>query len=103
MREFPATYAKTVQVAAAIATGPIARPSSPSVRFTAFDIPTITMAANGTYHQPRLGATFFRTGNGTAVPIELARKIATGTATANCSRSFPRAERPRELRPRSFR
>ena len=45
-------------------TGMIASPSSPSVRFTAFDAPTMTSTANGTKNQPRLSSTSFR--NGTA-------------------------------------
>jgi hypothetical protein len=35
-------------VPALIITGPIARPSRPSVRFTAFDVATTTKTANGT-------------------------------------------------------
>ena len=34
-------------------TGPMARPSSPSVRFTAFDAPMITSIAKGTQSTPR--------------------------------------------------
>ena len=42
-------YASTAKVPALVITGPIASPSSPSVRFTALDMPTITTAAcNGT-------------------------------------------------------
>ena len=37
----------------AITMGPMASPSSPSVRFTAFEAPTTTSAANGNHHQPR--------------------------------------------------
>ena len=37
---------------ATIITGTIASPSSPSVRFTAFDAPTITKTANGMKSQP---------------------------------------------------
>ena len=43
----PATYAKIMYVPAAIMTGPIASPSRPSVRFTAFEAPTNTSIANG--------------------------------------------------------
>ena len=42
---------RSAYVPAAIITGPIASPSRPSVRFTAFDAPTTTSAANGTYDQ----------------------------------------------------
>src|ERR1700728_2728289 len=38
------TYVNTVSALAATTTQPIASPSSPSVRFTAFDDPTITAA-----------------------------------------------------------
>ena len=38
--------------AAAIMTGTMASPSSPSVRFTALPAPTITKQANGTKNQP---------------------------------------------------
>src|SRR6202043_925397 len=59
----PATYVNTQYVAATVITGPIASPSSPSVRFTAFEHPTITSIANGMYSQVcRLGCTFFRNG-----------------------------------------
>jgi len=42
----PARYASTMYVPALIMTGPIASPSRPSVRLTAFAVPTITTAAN---------------------------------------------------------
>ncbi len=38
----PATYARIRNVPALMITGPIARPSSPSVRLTAFEVPTTT-------------------------------------------------------------
>ncbi len=38
---------------AAIATSPEARPSSPSVRLTAFDDPVTTSTTNGTNSQPK--------------------------------------------------
>ena len=38
----------------AITMGPMARPSSPSVRLTAFDAPTITSTAKGTQSAPRV-------------------------------------------------
>ena len=44
----PATYAQMRYVPALIITGPMARPSRPSVRFTAFEVATTTNTANGT-------------------------------------------------------
>ena len=40
---------------AATMTGPMASPSSPSVRFTAFEAPTTTRATKSTYERPRSG------------------------------------------------
>ena len=45
----------TPNAIAATITGPIARPSSPSVRFTAFDAPTTIRPANRMYQAPRSG------------------------------------------------
>src|SRR5216117_3128115 len=59
----PTTYARAVYAVAAIAKMLIAKPSSPSVRFTAFDSDVRTNAANGTYHQPRSGMTRLKNGN----------------------------------------
>ena len=42
------------KLAAAIITGTMASPSSPSVRLTALPAPTTTNAPNGTKNQPRL-------------------------------------------------
>src|SRR5207302_6648303 len=44
----PDTYVSTVSAAAAINVHPIASPSNPSVRFTAFVEPTNTSATNNT-------------------------------------------------------
>ena len=40
----------------AITMGPMASPSSPSVRFTAFDAPTITSSAKGTQSTPSVSS-----------------------------------------------
>src|SRR5262245_30705755 len=45
----PAMYANTMNVPALMMAGPIARPSRPSVRFTAFAVPTTTSAPNTQY------------------------------------------------------
>jgi len=55
-------------VAATTITGPIARPSRPSVRLTAFDVATITNAAKNIYPQPRSGEIFLK--NGTVTRVE---------------------------------
>src|SRR5205823_2049320 len=59
---WPAVYANTPRVPPAIMTGPIARPSSPSVRLTAFAAPTMTSAPNGMYQSPRSGRTSLKNG-----------------------------------------
>ena len=48
-------------------TGPMARPSKPSVRLTALDVPTMTRAAKRTYPQPRSGVIFLKNGTVTWV------------------------------------
>src|SRR5258707_10100432 len=45
-RAWLVTYVRTVSAPAATTTQPIASPSSPSVRFTAFDDPTMTETTN---------------------------------------------------------
>src|SRR5439155_3267391 len=47
----PNTYAKIANAPAAIAVSPVASPSSPSVRFTAFELPVTTNVTNSTYTQ----------------------------------------------------
>ena len=47
----PNTYAKIPNAPAAIAVSPVASPSSPSVRFTAFELPVTTNVTNSTYTQ----------------------------------------------------
>ena len=51
----PVTYASAVNAAAAMVKVLIARPSSPSVKLTAFDQNNRTNSANGTYSTPRSG------------------------------------------------
>ena len=46
----------TAKAPPAVTMGPMARPSSPSVRFTAFDAPTITSSAKGTQSQPSVSS-----------------------------------------------
>src|SRR2546430_7006929 len=45
----PNTYANTANVPARMAVRPVARPSRPSVRFTAFEVPVTTKVTNSTY------------------------------------------------------
>ena len=51
------------KLAAAIMTGTMARPSRPSVRFTAFPAPTIMKTAKKTKNQPRLTINSLKNGN----------------------------------------
>ena len=44
-------------------TGTMARPSSPSVRFTALEAPTMTKTAKTMKNQPRFSSTSFKKGN----------------------------------------
>ena len=43
-------------------TGPMARPSRPSVRFTALAVPTMIKTAKGMKNRPRSGCTFLKKG-----------------------------------------
>ena len=63
----------TAKAAAAIIAGPIASPSSPSVRLTAFDAPVITSTPNGTKNQPRFSSTSFRNGTASVLASDCAR------------------------------
>src|SRR4029453_8633114 len=55
-RKLPGKYAITAKAPPAVTLGPIARPSRPSVRFTAFEAPTITKIANGSQSQPKVSS-----------------------------------------------
>ena len=57
---------------AAIIAGPIARPSRPSVRLTAFEAPTMTSTPNGTNSQPSVQQQVLK--NGTARPVGAAAR-----------------------------
>ena len=50
------------KLAIAIMTGTIANPSNPSVKFTAFEAPIITKAANGIKNQPKSNKRFLKNG-----------------------------------------
>ena len=54
----------TAKAPPAVTMGPMASPSSPSVRFTALDAPTITRIANGIQSQPRVSSQPLKNGNG---------------------------------------
>src|SRR2546430_9238031 len=45
----PNTYANTANVPARMAVSPVASPSRPSVRFTAFEVPVTTTVTNSRY------------------------------------------------------
>ncbi len=64
---FPERYENTKYVPATTAIDPIASPSRPSVRFTAFDDPTITTTANTIYSGPRSITAFLKNGSSTDV------------------------------------
>ena len=80
----------------AMMTGPIARPSSPSVRFTAFDAPTITSIANGIHSQPRSSSQPLRNG----IASTGAQLFCGGCQKTICSRTSVEQELQPELRPR---
>jgi hypothetical protein len=94
-------------VAAAIITGTMARPSSPSVRLTALDAPTITSMPNGRKNQPSGISTSLK--NGTARPVDSGSSwtqmmIAVATMPiTNCASSLKRPGSPLVLRLVSFR
>src|SRR5687767_562142 len=73
----PATYAQMRYVAALIMTGPMASPSRPSVRFTAFEVATTTSTANGTYTERGSSMGYFENAkNGTARRVLMADQSA---------------------------
>src|SRR6185437_8166842 len=53
-RKLPVRYAITAKAPPAVTIGPIASPSSPSVRFTALEAPTITRIAKGIQTHPKV-------------------------------------------------
>ena len=48
----PDAYAIAAKARVAIAIKPVAKPSRPSVRLTAFDVPVMTIIVSGVYSQP---------------------------------------------------
>ena len=92
----------TPKLAAAMITGTIARPSSPSVRLTALPAPTITSAASGTNSQPSWISTSLRKGSARALdnwgePISM-KSSAAAAAMANSMSSRTRPEKPSDWR-----
>src|SRR3989304_3236123 len=73
----------------------MARPSSPSVRFTALDAPTMTRTTNGIYNQPRFITAFLKNGTVTDVlnPSKY-RNRAAHMAIINCPRNLYLGHRP---------
>ena len=85
----------------AMTIGPIARPSSPSVRFTAFEAPTTTSSANGNHHQPRLTSQPLKNGMA-STGCQSARGCqnticSKASVSSAWSRNFTRADRPRRF------
>src|SRR2546430_4304259 len=100
----PNTYANTANVPARMAVSPVASPSRPSVRFTAFDVPVTTTVTNSRYTGGgNTSRMYLNTGSwveaggrsGTSGP----RSKGTASATPNVTRptSFQRATNPRDL------
>src|SRR5580704_17814183 len=107
-------YVSTVNAAEETSTHPIARPSSPSVRFTALDVPTITStrnASSGTYASAQMyfipkiesitrsGCSVFK--NGTVSCVEYAPCVCNINSTtpttahvSTCNENFPRGVSP---------
>ena len=89
------------KLAAAIITGTMARPSRPSVRFTALPAPTMMKAAKNTKNQPRLSTTSLKNGNTSVIAIWLWPRCTNAMlASAAIKASMPsrvRAEKPSDL------
>ncbi len=88
----------TAKQPAAIIEGTMASPSSPSVKFTEFEAPTMTKTPNGTKNQPSSSSTFLKNGRARAVPNPGGEMYATAmqaTAPSAASRaSLARPESP---------
>ena len=95
------------KVAAAIITGTIARPSRPSVRFTALPAPAITNTPTRTKNIPRSSTTFLKNGSvSTRLISGGPRYMTKPVAMAAMSSSSPRRmrlEKPDEVRRVTFR
>ena len=95
-------YAITPNAAPAMMTGPIASPSSPSVRFTAFEAPTMTRIANGIQNQPRFTSQPLKNGIARTGSQALGgcQKISCSTAkaTTSCAMNFTRVGSPLRVR-----
>ncbi len=91
---------------AAIITGTMASPSSPSVRLTEFDAPTITKIAKGMKNQPSSTRKFFTKGRARVVASgsgvsRMIQNVATPATTISAS-SRTRAGIPLDLDRVSF-
>ena len=62
-------YPSTPNVPATNSVQPIAKPSMPSVKLTAFDVPTITSVAKGINRIPNVGRTALKNGRLSAVRV----------------------------------
>src|SRR5580700_7228897 len=86
------------KLAGAIITGTMARPSRPSVRFTALPAPTMMKDAKNTKNQPRLSTTSLKNGNTSVIEIcvwpSRTRAMAASTAMRASMPSRVRAEKP---------
>jgi len=79
-------------------TGPIASPSSPSVRFTAFEAPTMTSIANGIQSQPSSTSQPLKKGIASTGSHALGAcqktSCTTPSASTSCALNFTRVARP---------
>ena len=103
----PIKYEISPKTPAAIITGPMANPSSPSVKLTAFDEPTMTRVAKMMKNQPRSIITVLRKGTvrpvarGVGISCMIHRLAITAMAISRRNLSFP--GRPLALRLETFR
>ena len=91
MSKRPAMYAKIPNVTAAIAANPAASPSSPSVRFTAFDEPDTTTPVNRINDQTA-NLAWTSEKKGTAVAVDACGEI--WLNTRNAPRARPKLHWP---------
>src|ERR1043165_6841814 len=94
----PVEYANTASAEATSTHGMIARPSSPSVRFTALLAPTITRYAHGMNSQPSGSCTSLNIGTmkavSTGVFAVMKIKVEVSSPASDSQKYFSRADRP---------
>src|SRR5262245_10683661 len=92
---------------ATITVGKIAKPSKPSVRFTALLEPTTTKKTNGRNNHPRSTTTFFKNGKESCVSAEDCavkyKNMAVRIAMTACQKNFHLGGKPLEFFKINFR